>query len=121
MMNWRKFSRKKLAGIIPLGISEKRREQLEAESHTANCFKRLMAHEDWPAMDSLLTQTRNEALNQLAHHNPQKPMQESDRVALSVAAATIDNLRLSINTMIKQGELADAELARTKKKEKSHV
>lgn len=119
----RKFNPfRKLGGILPSRISTERKADLEAEIQAGACFTRLVAHEDWPAMESLLTQMRMAALDHLAKGDPKQPLTESERIAFSAVAATCDNIRLSITSTIKKGEIAQGELERiTKRQQKEQV
>jgi len=103
-----KFNLKKLAGIIPVGISEAKKEQLTKEIAVGKQLQSLQLHEYWPVQKGIEDEMYATAISGLRKDS----LTEKERIAYNAAAVTIENLRTARKALIKQGEIAEQTLLR---------
>lgn len=103
-----KFNLKKIAGIIPVGLSEAKRASLESDVAVGRAFTGLFNSEHWPAQVSLETQIYNNAISGLRKDK----LTENERIAFNAIAVTIENMRTARKAAVAQSEIAQKELKR---------
>ena len=109
-----KFDLKKIAGIIPIGLSEARRKSLESDIAVGQAFIALERNEHWVAQMSLETQIYNNSISGLRKDK----LTENERIAFNAIAVTIENMRTARKAAMAQSEIAQKELKRlTRQKE----